>query len=131
VFLTASPPVTIPPLPVAPIEPSKIQLLDFSSTSLRFSLSFGNNSFISGPDDYVFFCASRSVSAGISYLRNNYLIIAVASPAGDLSNVDLISDYLLAYSAPVPGQKVFLKVFARNYTSGVKSQTIYFGGLVS
>lgn len=131
VFLLSNPPVTVPPLPIAPIEPSKVTQLNFSPTALNFSLSFGNNSFIAGPDDYVFFAASASVSPGISYQRNNFLIIAVADPSGDLSNVDLISDYLLAYPAPVTGKKVFLKIFARNYSTGVKSQTIFFGGLVS
>lgn len=61
--------------------------------------------------------ATRSVSPGVSFVKNQFRVIAV-EPAAGTSPVNIYNDYVAVHGAPVTGKKVFLRATMVNVVTG-------------
>lgn len=108
--------ISNPPLPVAvPVA---------TATSLTAAITGSTMDVVytpPGAGTTVQVWATAGVSPGISYVKNQYRLIA-ASDGAVVSPLDIWADYVAKFGTPVIGTKIFVKLVTVNDASGITAQ---------
>jgi hypothetical protein len=108
---------------------AQISLLNVSQ--FQITVKFIPNSYIVPLGSVLCVSASAPVSPGINYPRNNFLQIAIYPELTPCDPLDIFNDYDHIFSAPVFGQKIFVRLSCVNFNSGLRSVPVTFALVVS
>ena len=102
-----------PPLQVA--VPSVDDLVIATCTTLVMTASFTPTPI--GADEVIFWEATRPLSAGVSFVQNEYRACGQVDPEG-VSPAEIFSDYEAVFGAPIIGKRVWLRGTIVNNKTG-------------
>lgn len=123
-------PISVPVFNAMPAIVSGGSVSDLNSGTVDITVRLVGSPVLVPDDNVLCVSASPSVSAGINYPKNFFQPIRLLSAGNGLDPVGLSSEYVANYGSPVPGLKVFFKVWCVHALSGVSSKPVIFAGLV-
>lgn len=130
ILITGNVPSFLPVVPIFTVNPTALFVLTLSTTQVELKVTGASSDTIVPPNTYLALFASAGVSPGITSKKTGINAVTIYSPGTDSESLDISSEYISQFGAPVVGRKIFFGACTYSSLSGSKSYRITTSAIV-